>query len=529
MTEEKKCTKSLTYRSVNGFDIYCGKNDVVEECDIKILELFTDSVSLDIMQKPIYLPCSKQIYDQTTINKWLATSNKDPLTGITIETGKLTYIPVIPYFVAMLCLELKDNKLYFHKPNMHMVDLLLRGYHLFYGNKMDYYAEHSDHYIECNDGFYRCKIVPTQNQKYVYLRNEFYVCECKVIEKLGEKPNICLPCHVYNYDVNGLPQDSKILNVKKTIKSYDISLQDILTKCPFSGRTINIALITGKGIFVHPNMPDDIDVRDSMECHVAGILNSVFRVSKWDKANSVKLYKFTDFFKCKLSDKKFVIEHENKSDKIIEYPDISELDELNFNNIYFDAVLVNFSFTKWTGIANDNEIHCKSKDIVIYEKYLKLVDSVDTHVRDKISEYANSNECTFKERDGGTENKIMTIRRLFKYPTFYDDDNDAYFSIMGGDYSLLHIQNKIVYNMHPKQCWFVGTIFEHTIFQDCRFSCCEFIGADLTNDVIFINCTFYSCSLFKAKINNAEEFFTSNNSFDNETIQTYMDGIKKSN
>lgn len=524
MTDEKKSDKKLIYKSVNGFNVYCGKNDVVEECDPKLLELFTDSVSLDMMLRPIYLPCSKQIYDQTTISKWLATSNKDPLTGINIETGKLTYVPVIPYFVAMLCLESVGDKLYFHKPNMHIIDLLIIGYNLFNRSK---FCSADKVNIECKDGVYEAQIIPTLDQKYVYLRSEFYVRECTVDKKLDYS---VMTYPLYNIHVNGLSKDSTVLNVNNIQYTYDILLSDILTRCPFSGRIFESACITSRGIFIHQNMPNDIDIPNLMEYRDPRRLISAISKSTRDSNNVVKLHKFTEFFERKNSEKKFVIDWTNEQGEMIEYKNLENLEKINFNNVQFNSVLVNYFYIQPISELPDGDmIHCTSTDIVIYEKYLKVKNNVDKHVQDKISEYVNSKECTFETRDDKKENKVTTLRRLFKYPTFYDDDHDAYFTIMGGDYSLLNIKNKEIYDVHLKHCWFVGSTFEHVIFQDCRFSACKFIGTELITDIIFINCQFDDCTFFKSTFSNSLAFFKDkNNSFDPDTVETFISGMKYS-
>ena len=127
----------MSYTSINGYNVYCDKNAKIVKCDPKLLELFYDCFTLDVMKKPIYIPITEQVYDRQSAIDRFAKSNKDPLTGKDVTVGNLKFIPQLNYFLAMLCLEKHEDTLLFHKPNMNMMDLLTLAEHTFNDEKIN--------------------------------------------------------------------------------------------------------------------------------------------------------------------------------------------------------------------------------------------------------------------------------------------------------------------------------------------------------------------------------------------------------
>jgi len=121
-----------TYKSINGFDIKIDPRAPIKEVPIQILDSFVDPIHSNYFKYPICVVETGQIYEQESIIKWFSLSNKDPLTGVELEIGKLNMIPVLNYFLAELCLELVDDKLFFHAPYGDILNLLMLSDKIFH-------------------------------------------------------------------------------------------------------------------------------------------------------------------------------------------------------------------------------------------------------------------------------------------------------------------------------------------------------------------------------------------------------------
>lgn len=82
----QKC-KMPIYKCLTGKHVI---NSNREKVDNGILEDLIDPITLEILQNPIVIPISGNVYDLDSLQSWFLTSNVEPLTGYTLDENKLT-------------------------------------------------------------------------------------------------------------------------------------------------------------------------------------------------------------------------------------------------------------------------------------------------------------------------------------------------------------------------------------------------------------------------------------------------------
>lgn len=184
------------------------KSNVKIEYSSKILELFTDPISLSIMKNPVIneqLPLL--IYDKTSIIEWFCRSDKEPLTGSKLEpTLNMKYLK--NFYVSLMLLEYDDvsDKLYFHKP---CIDLITLVYLM--NNILKYYNNRKLNSVDNDKNHY-------------YLDIDFYETHYK---------------NLYEYDNYWHEYDDYLLE--------NILLDDI-----FTGEKLNEKSVLSNGYFFNP-------------------------------------------------------------------------------------------------------------------------------------------------------------------------------------------------------------------------------------------------------------------------------------
>jgi len=507
------------FKSINGYTVCCGNNHKITECDNKILEIFQDCITLDVMKKPIYLPCTGQVYDFQGALNWFLTSNKDPLTGVEVKVGNLKFIPLVNYFLCLLCLEQKGNKLYFHQPNMHIVDLLRLTHHVFADDTLIYKAKPSFvQKLKCTDGNnYTVDLISKIKHKnnIIHLDNEHYkfiVKFKKPYEKEESKYDYCM----YPVDPNftiGKPPNIKLDSTYNDEQKYNITLVDIMFRCPFSRRLMDKAIITNYGICVHENFKNFqgcCSTSDTLSDHESMITNAGYMVN---------LSKMCAYFpNVIIKQLPFVIvDGFLKNPCNVNYMELENIKKIYLTDIPFKSYIYFATFGKNSNKqfdCRDCYFTCKNTSICIYEKYLELKDTIDEKVCNLISQCVNDPNYKLGDVHCCNENKkhLMELRKQYKFPTLNKDNT------YGEDLSFLHIRNKVFENISLKMVWFVGCKFESVVFNNCEFSCCPFIGSNLAVGVQFKNCTFRECSLYKTNFNNA--VLSIKNKYDTQTIRS---------
>lgn len=226
------------YRSVNGFKVLKAKPLKYKVLHKNVLDFFTDSISLNTFQNPIYIHQSEQIYDNISAVNWFSESDKDANTRIDVPLHNFQPIIVYNYFLFLLCLEETEFHLYYHPPYGSMDQLLniarlicnstIKKNHSYYSNSEDFVLN----YEFCYDNL---------SEDYISLSLEHYIPNLKNIFKPnGEVHPFCIiNCDGFKNVYSKYSTNFKIININ-----------DILFKCSKTGKNMyGKCYINPDGIF----------------------------------------------------------------------------------------------------------------------------------------------------------------------------------------------------------------------------------------------------------------------------------------
>lgn len=431
------------YMSINGFQVMTSTQIV--PVDICIKDVFTDSITREIFEKPAYIAESHMIYDFQSIRQWLLSSDVDPLTGIALNKNQIEVIPVLNYFLAMLCLEEKNSEMYYHVPIGNMFDLLKIALHV--------YENHESKKFK--------KIVCLDTAKYF---DSFEIEDGYLKSKLTYASGM--------YQI-------------KTI--YEpIKIEDLLLKCPISGRYFDkTCIISDFGIFIHPSIGNP-----KLTC-IRGNTLANHIINCKSKANqSVNISGLNEIFiDAKSVKPQFTILQSYPShDRLVDtHKTVDQLDEIDLNAI---AYLVIYDLNELFDISKiltpGYMLTAVSVSEKIYQFYLDHRDRIDPSSKSLLSMILNNSDIT----KFGSE--FVQKRNFFGFPTICSGQHMIY----GNDYSFLEIRKKMVAGGYLKQTCFVGTQFTNSIFINSQFCECVFIGADFAGFTA-IGCVFNRCSFYK--------------------------------
>lgn len=437
--------ESNYYISLNNFKVKKSKPSILIDNTIK--ELLIDPISLSYFIKPIYLPDSTMIYDHQSIKEWLLLSDLDPLTGIKLNKETVKVIPVLNYFLALLCLEEINNEIYFHPPNGNIFDILQIAEYIF----NDYQAT-----IKFTDGIISLDLTDYTDE--YSLKDNIMEYKAKIGTLTLLKPIKCL--------------------------IMTITLEDILARCPVSRRIFNgSCLISNGGLFVHRSIGYEFNTSRS------GTLSEFNNVFRCQHEYIYNIRKWNDFFKhIRFDDQNFQVIQDCESKLTTPYHDVETLKIINVLTIEYPKFLCLSSlFVKNCDsiINRDWYLSCRSTEENIYQFYLKHKDGINDKTRRLLSDILDKSDfCNFG-------NEFILKREFYGLPTVLKSAEITY----GNDYSFLEIKNKVIRKRHFKMFYFVGTQFINTIFDECEFACCVFIAADMSG-ACMINCKFKDCSLY---------------------------------
>lgn len=187
----------MKFTNLLGLECETDSNQIIEY-PFDVVTLFTDPISLDFIENPIVLIDHMfNIYDYKIIFEWLSRSNKEPTTGIQLD--KVKFVPIKNIIYAMMLLEIKENKLIFHQPN---IDLL--------------------NYINIISCAFENNYAKNQN-------NEL---------KLPKDSVMYLDLHMYTPNSD---------NEKSLTEYYCFTLEDLLVNDLFTGKRITNPILTDNG------------------------------------------------------------------------------------------------------------------------------------------------------------------------------------------------------------------------------------------------------------------------------------------
>lgn len=475
------------YKSVNGYKVFRSAEPV--KIDPKIKDLLTDPISLDYYKKPVFVTESKMIYDLSVIRKWFTTSDKDPLTGINIDKNKIQIIPVLPYFLALLCLEQIDDDVYFHPPMGNIFDMLSIAKFLFEDRVV--VNENKQGCVKKKDDgkIWKYKLTNGLSQDTVSLNLNDYFQNIFLIEE-HNKSWVYPDSHMYGV----VPRDD--IDVKYNNECFidEITLEDIIATCPVSRRTfIDQCRITKDGLFIH-SVIDGRSYCSSLDT-VSNYCDCNF-----EPDNIIKITPWNNYFDNYSLLKPFTVIHKSSFSNRLAYVDYNDIKDVDIiNTVYtkykgFGSYRLENIFKKLTESVlyngsrggNDCYLEVTSTKEKIYQFYKNNRDTIDKDVVNCLSNILD----TMKLTDFGP--KFIKKREFFGIPSILVSEGMTY----GNDYSFLKIKNKSVKDGYFKMVHFVGTQFENVEFINCQFACCSFTGADLKT-VKFINCKFSECSFYE--------------------------------
>lgn len=479
------------YTSLLGYKCQTKSKKTIEY-PIELLELFNDPLTFNPMKYPILIDDHPfVIYDLDNLIKWFCQSNKEPFSGVDL-TKLIKFSTVINFFVAMVLLEEKDDKLIFHIPNIDLINLFeLIRYTITYNNNKKNIQNNN---MTTN--------INTDN-KIIQLDIEYYYE--KPVDKTIKKYNIYT-------DLTGCQLVAEIKN-PKIINCSGMPVSESYFENYYNYNLVDILLndiVSGKPL-IDPIILNDYNI----------ILDkSILRNRKSYRIPSIESYIIKHDEKKPLIDCKILF---NKIKTAFNNCNIElTFKEKNYENCINDDTKYNFyeifDHTKKSLNLRNSDFYMSSNTTYqyMYNEYRKLVDS---NLENK---YLN-----FKEKKRFLSNMIKNNIDILLKPNYGTAILGKYKSEIGfpvlsqydgyycDDFSLLDLDNiKITNGNNLKGRDFIGTNFTNTEFVNVDFNLNSFVGSNLKNTK-FINCKFKECVFYKSLTNNTHLI---NCEFDNKTI-----------
>lgn len=116
----------MSYISLTGKIVELIDNQPTIILDKSILSEFFDPIMFEQITHPVAISVGNMsnIYELSHIRNWFMSSNVEPLSGLKLTELEIKFIPCLNNFLLLLCLEEKENKLYFHSPFGDILNLL---------------------------------------------------------------------------------------------------------------------------------------------------------------------------------------------------------------------------------------------------------------------------------------------------------------------------------------------------------------------------------------------------------------------
>ena len=439
----------ITYKSITGHIVSTRDTDYAtpEIYPKSVLSLFECPISKDICRNPVYLPSSKQIYDYFSINEWLDKSDKDPLTGIKFDVNMIKFVPIINYYLAMLCIEEKDDHILFHPPFGNLFDLLIIAHRIFHRNyELDtnyWQMGHNTRYTISEDGV---------THPFEYIFDEDLQNGIVHLDLIKYIPRIYLT-------------DTQESLSKKTTgyKIKPVSLKEILTKCVMSDVYIyDNYVISERGFFVNKNEYKN-------KKYLGSLLDNYFK-----NAYNFCYNKIYDTFGFNNEQNNENIEN----NKVINWKQ---------NPYYYTCYnwLLNLFVKKHSPyiICDKYAISIDEKD---YREYTQILQKINSQTLELLQKMLTDKKNLVDEQD-----RFHVVAQPYTRHT--------YTGMHGDDYSFLTLDSRLVAHEYLKCYYFNHSILNKMVFVNCTFSNCKFINT-VFNDCYFKDCKFNNCSFYKSSI-----------------------------
>lgn len=456
-----------TYKSLLGYECITSSSKIIKYPH-KLIELFTDPITKEIMTDPIILfEYPQNVYDRNSLFKWLSESDLEPLLNIRIGTKLHKIKKILNYYMAMLLLEDNLTELIFHVPNIDIFNL------------MDLVS----------------MIVKSKN----CAQNKFSNDEGK---------NVYLDIkHYQDYKLENYEGFEPKVDIFHDFLDYDI--HDILTRDLFTKKNISKLSINKDGLYHDSKKYKNAVILRIMDIHLHlnDELNSIILV---DKINS--------FFK--------EIGIVEKTHKIIPVDYWEKMNIHHANLFYFERffntkIIYEYQMES-TSVINTyikklEQIKLDKDKYINFESKQNFLSNIVRNNPDLVSGGLISNP----------RGLIANYKKDIEFPLLTNLDNcyEEDFSLL--DLSGLFFIGKSTTNQQRVQIksrYFLGSDLRGSYFENFMFNCSEFMEANLEG-ATFKNCEFYHCNFDNANMNKCN---TIDLSGDEESLSNLYENIKKS-
>lgn len=473
----------MKFTNLLGLECFTDSNKIIEY-PLNIANLFVDPISLEYFKAPIILKDHHfNIYDHDTIIEWLSRSNKEPITGSELKTVQIIYFKNMIY--AMMLLEIKDDKLIFHQPNIDLLNFMNIMTNAFY-NKYEKNVHYNNRINDRNKfelNLPKDSVMYLDLKMYLTKYNDKMTDQDKYFYTDLSNLNESIIQHSADATYNCIGFDN---NINPFIEYYYFSLEDLLINDLFTGKKIIDPILTMDGTLLDKNTLTLIPNR-----------RHFFGVDELTYKSRNKLCE------CKIIFEKMLLLFDSKDDKPKDFKSIIKEKLCPVVGIFHIESSLNF-------INGDYYLEAIETYEHIYRCYCKLMNDINNglyHNFEKnkkiISDYTKHNNVKFDysaemESNNDEINKIIYIRKKLQFPIILSD------SYYGDDLSLLDLSN----SSFDKRCdgkdvEYVGTNLNCTTFSNCNFRRCSFIATELTNTV-FENCEFKESLFYKVELKNTQ-------------------------
>jgi hypothetical protein len=455
----------------------------------KLSQVLTDPITQDWIKYPVLF--NGNLYDELSLQKWLRTSNIDPLTGETIPSGMLKLVQVNVMRYILLCLQEceSDSKiLLFHSHLNNLSSAQVIGEGCGRNKKFTINRSHShclDKEIDSKDISFRTflliadpsRIKPEMEmKKIVFERIDFSkitrvnFVECTFI-------NCIIPLNESDTEKN------KMINCQITTDLFNPRIENLLDYCLVNNELIykdnkDIKKLREKSAYLTNS---GYIITEKMKNITMETLNSNF-------LNDTQSFVYFNIFKSKVF---------CPVDRLLD--SFSEcFKPLKVLNRFAEGTLSlvpNYQIID-CGDSLFSTIQIRSSE----EKVAKKIEEIQQEMKHDSSLLLAKNKLSNVLKDpkftdeimkmnagamGDQQDCFLKLRRRLGFPFVVDQDENIY----GKDLSMMDFTNQIIRGKSLKNFYFSGCDLFNTKFINCEFSSCDFTCANVYN-VIFIGCQF---------------------------------------
>lgn len=443
---------------------------------------FIDPISQDYMSDPVVV--NGNVFDRKNIQKWLSVSNIDPLSGELLENKDLVLFPFNMLKYILYSIEDKgDFFAYYSTPTslrycQDIADYLPIGK---YKRNPKFFLGDYPRSFACND-MGMCSYDGMHLGAWQHMRNPELSFPIKHIESMHEVCLRYLSRHGVIYDklkLNSCSDNLAYLSLEKLLfvdiftssarKGDDIFLSK-------TGHMIPSSVFDSKIMHEDNNNSKKIEyINCVIDCDtpLPGFLGNARPIVDFVGTQSVK----------KISIKRWLSNL---------YTDLSPIpNNLQINNTCFDSYDLNEAFGCITAGKSNNTIQIRSSVEIIYKKMVEIQRDLTKENKKAIHKLSTmvTNDAIKKKNSGKSFGcELMNFRNDLGIPSLIAH------TFWGKDFSFLDLSDKMFsLNGCIKDYFFVGCTLQRTIFHQCKFYSCCFVGADMSG------CTFIECEFVCAK------------------------------